>query len=67
MSNSTLVAIIVAVVLVIVIVVLMVYFGRRRKINVNRAHAAELRGKAHEGELGASEREAKAARAGADA
>ena len=51
MFNSRLVVAVIAVVVMILISVLAVYFGRWRKLHVNRVHAAELRGKAQEGEL----------------
>jgi len=66
-DSGQLIGIIIGVVVVIAIVVAVTMFSRKRKVEANRNKAVEMREQAKTEEIGAREREAKAARAEADA
>ena len=67
MDSGQLTGLIIGVVVVIAIAVVATMLSRKRKVEANRHKAAEIREQAKTDEIGAREREAKAARAEADA
>lgn len=67
MDSGQLIGIIIGAVVVIAIVVVVTMVSRKRKVEANRNKAVEMREHAKTEQIGAREREAKAARAEADA
>ncbi|MGY2743769.1 hypothetical protein [Arthrobacter sp. UYCu723] len=67
MDSGQLIGIIVGVIVVLAIIAVAVMLNRKRKVEANRSRAVEMREQAKTDEIGAREREAKGARAEADA